>query len=306
MAQNPIGTVTDEERLIPLLTREDVLLVDVTEPIQIADVPEEGTFTWRLREEGDVPRLAFAPIDDPDEAEARHTKKVSTRDDALTIEVPKPLLVDGLGLDIEKYDDDNPLLFKPNEIADAVEVGIIPHNEPSGPVGVAIELVPMRFADGTPYRDEPVSEPSMDSDPVAQGEIAHNRGDEATPRSETISAPIDAAFVDEVLETTAVPRTEVVQALESISRYDLVSEADDDTEYEPLAVDDRVVIGLDDDTWTEKVAQELDSNDATIKAIREIHTRQANDLLQRSGDDQRKFEDHIPVVIQPDRGFENE
>lgn len=297
MAQNPIGTVSDEERLVPLLTRADVFLVDVTEPVQIADVPEEGTFAWRLREEGDVPRLAFAPVDDPDDAGALHTEELSTTDDALTIEVPESLLADGLGLDTEEYDGDNPLLFKPGELTDGIAVGMTSDGEPGGTVEGAIELVPVRFVDGTPYRDEPVSESSMDSDPVAQAELARDRGDEATPQSETISAPVDAAVVDEVLETTAVSRAAVVRALETISRRDLVDEADDDAEYDPLTVGDRALIALDDDTWNEKVVPELDTDDAAIEVARKIHARQVDDLLPRSEDDRRRFEDRTPVVV---------
>lgn len=305
MAQNPIGTVTDDESLVPLVTREAAFLVDVTEPARIADLPEGGTVVWRLREEGDVPRLAFAPVDDPDEAGALYAAELSEADGTLTIEVPEPLLADGLGLDTQEYDDDNPLLFKAGEITEGVAVGLTPEGEPAGAADVAIELVPVRFADGTPYRDEPIDDSEMDSDPVAEAELARDRGDEVTSRSETISAPIDAAFVDEVLETTDAPRTEVVRALETISRHDLVDVADDDTAYDPLTVDDRALIALDDDSWSEKVVSALDASDSVVTATREIHARQADDLLRRAEEDRERFEDRTPVVVQPNRTSKN-
>ena len=310
MAQNPIGTVTDEERLVPLLTREGAFLVDVTGPVRTADVPEEGTFAWRLREEGDVPRLALAPVDDPDEAGDLSARELSRTDDALTIGVPEPLLVDGLGLDTADYDDDNPLLFKPGEITDGIAVGMkdatsTRKGEAGGTAERAIELVPVRFTDGTPYRDEPIEESSMDSDPVAEAELARDRGDDATPRSETVSAPIDAEVVDETLETTDAPRADVVRALEAIARHDLVGQADDDTAYDPPVVDDRMLVALDDDTWNEKVALELDDDDAVVEAAREIHARQAEDLLERSGDEGERFEGHSPVVLVPDHVSED-
>jgi len=36
---NPIGTTTDEERLVPLFAGDDGSRVDVTNPVQTADVP---------------------------------------------------------------------------------------------------------------------------------------------------------------------------------------------------------------------------------------------------------------------------
>lgn len=82
--------------------------------------------------------------------------------------MPESLLADGLGLDTGTYDDDDPLLFGSIDLDDGIAVDPAADGEPAGAVEDAIELVPVRFADGTPYRDEPVSELSMDSEPVAE------------------------------------------------------------------------------------------------------------------------------------------
>lgn len=304
MARTPIGTVTDEERLVPLVTGDDGFHVDVTEPVGTAGLPERGTYAWRLRDRPDVPRLALAPVEDADEAGALPTRVLTAADDALTLAVPEPLLAEGLGLDTAAYDDDTPLLFEPRELDDDVAVGMEPGGEPAGVADVALELVPVRYADGTPYRREPVDGADLDSDPVAEGELARRPGEDGTPRSETISAPVDAPIVEDVVVATGVPRDAVVGALETIARNDLVAEEDDEATGEPLAVDDRVLIALDDDAWDEDVAAELDADDAVLAAVREIHARQADELLAGDEEGRERFEGHTPVVVHRSREYE--
>lgn len=302
MAQNPIGTVADEERLVPLLTRDGGFYVDVTAPVRDADVAEDGPVVWRSREAGDVNRLAFAPVDDPEAAGDLYTGELSSRDGAVRLTVPEPLLVDGLDLDTEAYDDDNALLFEPRALTDGMAVGMTREGEPGGAVEQAIELVPVRYADGTPFRAEPVPELSVDSDPIAEGELARAGGDEGTPQSGAISAPISPTVIEEVLDTTDAPRTDVIQALETIARHRLVGEADDAPPGEPVAVDDRVVVGLDDETWAATAAR-LDVGDAAIEATKAIHARQADDILRRSEVDPQRLEGTIPVVLGRDRAY---
>lgn len=297
MAQNPIGTMTDEDRLVPLYHRDGTFHVDVTDPIRTADVPESGTFAWRLRTNGEVPRLAFAPVDEPAEAGDVPTVELDSDGDRHTLAVPQSYLSDGLGLDTENYDPDNPLLFKPEELTEGVAVGMTREGEPGGSVGVAIELTPVRFDDGTPFRAEPVPESSMDSDPVAEGELARRAGDDGAPQSGTVSAPIDTAVVDEVVAGTEASRAEVIRGLESMSREGLVGAADDDSADEPLTVDDRAIVAVADEAWRERVALELDVNDDAVEAVREIHARQADRLLRSDRDEGARFEGRTPVVV---------
>lgn len=302
MAQNPIGTITDEERLVPLHTREDAFFVDVTEPVRIGDVPEEGTFAWRLREESDVPRLAFAPVDDAEAAGDLPTRPLSTSEEAITLDVPEALLVEGLDLDVAAYDDDNPLLFVPDEITDGIAVGMTSEGESGESVRRAIELRPIRYADGTPYLDEPARDSSMDSDPIAQAEVARDSGDdEATTRPETMSAPLAAAVVEDVLGSTDASRADVVDSLETIARQGLVSDADDESGSGPLAVGDRILVSLNEDTWTDDVVPQLDVDDSVVEAVREIHVRQADDLVQSEGNRDR-FDDHVQIVVDANSG----
>lgn len=296
MAQNPIGTVTDEDRLVALLLRDGTFLVDVTDPVRTADVPETGTFAWRLLTGGEVPRLAFAPVDEPDDAGDVPMAELDPDGDRYTLSVPRSYLSEGLGLDADAYDPDNPLLFKPEESTEGLAVGMTLEGEPGGSVGVAIELTPVRFDDGTPFRAEPVPESSMDSDPIAEGELARRPGDDGAPQSGTVSAPIDASVVDEVVAATEAQRSEVIRGLETLSREGLVSEADDAVD-EPPTVDDRALVALDDDTWRERVVPELDVSDAAVEAVRAIHARQAERLLGSDRDEVERFEGRTPVVV---------
>ena len=301
MSQNPIGTVTDEERLVPLLTGEEGFLVDVTEPVRTAGLPESGTYAWRLREEGDVGRLALAPVDGG-EAGSLPTAALAEDDGRLTLEVPTALLEEGLDLDVETYDDDEPLLFEPDEI-DGLAVGMGTGGEPGGAVETALELRPVRFADGTPYRDEPLPETSTDSDPVAEA-VHREEGEEGTPRPGTVDAPVDAGIVDEVLATADAPRSDVVDALETIARQDVVTEADD-AEGDPLVADDRAVVVLDD--WAETVVSALalefgfEPDDEALEAARAVHFRQAEALVDDDRTRRERFEGRQPVVVQPGR-----
>jgi hypothetical protein len=304
MAQNPIGTVADEERLVLLHARDDGYIVDVTEPVQHSAVPEAGTFAWRYREEGDVDRLALAPVDDPDDACALPTLELSDLDDALTIAVPEPLLADGLGLDTAPHDDDNPLLFEPRELDDGIAVGMGPEGDPGVTWAVAIELVPVRFSEGTPLHHEPIDAGSLDSDPVAEAQLAHEDG-EGTPRSDAISAPLDPPVFGDVVEEADAPRDQVVGALETISRQNLVGPENDRTSFGPLVVDEHVVVGLEEDTWQETVAAELDADVAALQASREAHARQAAALVPQSEGEDADYGGYVPVVVQPARTFES-
>lgn len=306
MAENPIGTTTDEARLVPLFAGDEEFRVDVTNPIQTADVPAEGTFALYVREQEDAPRLVLAPVEGPDEEGDLYTADLAATDDRLTIEVPEQVVADGLDLDTAGYDNDNPLLFEPDEITGGLAVGMTLDAEPADTVDVGIELRPVRYADGSSYSDEPLFDSSMDSDPVVEETLAHEQGEDGTPQSGTISAPVDAAYVDGVLETADASRPAVVDALETMARTDLVGQADDDSTRDPLVADDRMVVVLDDENWTEKVATELDVDGAAVEAAREIHARQVDDLLRRADADWETFAEWNPVVVQPTRRYESD
>ena len=306
MAENPIGTTTDEERLVPLFADDDGFRVDVTNPVQTADVPEDGTFALYYREQEDAPRLVAAPVEDDEDAGDLFTTDVATTDGKRTLAVPEQFVADGLGLDPAGYDNDNPLLFEPDELTGGVAVGMTLDGEPGSTVENGIELRPLRYADGAPYSDEPLFESSMDSDPVVEETLAHERGEDGTPQSGTISAPLDAAYVDGVLETSDASRAAVVEALETIARDGLVAQADDDSTRAPLVADDRMVVVLNDENWAAKVAEELDADETTVDAVRRIHARQADELLAQADGEWDTFVEWNPVVVQPTRHYESD
>lgn len=305
MARN-IGTVTDEERLVPLLAGDDGYVVDVTHPVRTTEVPAEGAYAWRLREESDVPRLAFAPVADDDEAGALPTRELSADGDALLLPVPERLLADGLGLDLDAYDDDEPLLFEPAELDDEMAVGMTREDAPAGTADVAVELVPLRFGDGTPYpeREHPTAEGSPDSDPVAEAAVARGGGDGTPSRSGTVSAPVDAPVLDEVLSAVDADRENVVAALETVARRGLVGVEHDASPHAPLTVDGRALVAVDDGTWRDEVVPRLDVDEAAAEAAREVHARQIDALVPADSDERERFGGRTPVVVEPPHDHE--
>lgn len=299
MAENPIGT-TDEERLVPLRVRDGEFRLDVTRPVRTVDASAGEPVAWRLREAGDVDRLLLVPVDDADEAGALPASELSETNGSITARVPETLIADGLGLDPDSYDGDNPLLFEPETVADDVAVGMEPSGEPGDVAETAVELTPVRFSDGTPFGDEPLSESALDSDPVAETVSEREEGAEGAPRSDAISAPVDPGLVDDVIQTGDASREAVVEALETMARRGLVTEADNEAEARPVVEDDRAVVGLESDTFERKVTANLDADRTTVEAVHAIHARQADALLERAGASSRGFATLNPVVVQPD------
>jgi hypothetical protein len=227
-----------------------------------------------------VPSLALVPVpgdEVPDETVAGHVG----RGDAFPI--PKALVTEGLELDPGEYDDDNPLLLKPDEIDEGVAAAAMPTGAPAPAAETALELQPVRFANGTPYRDEPAPEASLDSDPVAEEELARASDAEGAPQSGTVSASVNSSFVDDVLADREADRDEVIKA---ISRHGLVDEGDDATEYDPLVVDGREVIVVEADFWETEIAAEVGVGREALDAARESHYRQAAGLFERSNADE--------------------
>jgi|GEM_PF-6406751 len=295
MAQNPIGTAIDRDRMVELGREEGAFVADVAEQVETAGLPDGSAVVWRLREEGDVPRLALVPVPEaeiPDDTVAGHVGE----DDAVPI--PRALVAEGLELDPEEYDPDNPLLFKPGEIESGVAAAAMPTGAPAPAADTALELQPVRFADGTPYRDDPVPEESLDSDPIAEAALDRDAEAEGAPQSGTVSAPIDSSFVDDVLASRGVDREQVIEVLEAVARHDLIGPEDDATEYDPLTVDDRAVIVVDADVWEAEIAPEVDVDRDALDAARKIHHRQAADLYERANaDEEREIAESRDAVV---------
>lgn len=307
MAENPIGTAAEEKRLIPLRTGGDAFYVEVAEPADVAGIPTEDPVAWTLDpdpdpseavdEEAGAPRLYFGSVSDEDQEEAIHTRAPSTEGEAIAIEVPRSLLTDGLGLDLEAYDDENPLLFEPVVLEEPVAART-EADAPAPLLDPVVGLVPVRFGDGTPYRDEVLPETDRESDPVVEAHL--DREADSIPRPETASAPIDPEVIDRVVETADVSRSDLVETLEAIQRADVVDESDAANEYAPLTAEDRVAVVVDPDTWGE-VAAAVEGDPDALDAARRAHEQQAEELVRRA--DASEYHgfaaEHDAVVVRP-------
>ncbi|MFC6727274.1 hypothetical protein ACFQDG_01255 [Natronoarchaeum mannanilyticum] len=295
MAQNPIGTAIDRDRMVELGREDGAFVVDVAEQVETADLPDGAAVVWRLRKEGDVARLALVPVPEDEVPDDTVAGRVG-EDESLPI--PRSLITEGLELDPEAYDPENPLLFKRGEIGEVAAAAAMPTGAPAPAADTALELQPVRFADGTPFHDEPVPEESLDSDPIAEAELERDADAGGEPQSGTVSAPIDSSFVNEVLTNRGVDREQVIEVLEAIARHDLIGPEDDATEYDPLTVDDRAVIVVDADVWEAEIAPEVDVERDALDAARKIHHRQAADLYDRANaDEEREIAESRDAVV---------
>ncbi|ELZ16500.1 hypothetical protein C477_15750 [Haloterrigena salina JCM 13891] len=283
MATNPTGTVLDDDRLLELretaTTAASELALEVTPVADFMGAEAGDHVDWGVDEYEDEPMLVLSAIPDPQTGDAPYPRQLREEGGEIVAPVPDPLVraasPEGLGLDLESYDADRPLLFDAMTAAET------------------IGLVPVRFDDGDPYRPEPLPGTPDDSDPVAEETIARERDGDPTPRPETMDAPIDALVLDEVMAEapTDVPEADVVGILEGIETHDIVGSGDHVAGKPPLTVDDRAVCLLEDGAWTDRIAPALESNavdvDAdALEAAREAHERQALRLIDAADADE--------------------
>lgn len=285
MSQNPVGTVADEERLIELRTDDSgSFVVSIDDAASDAGIDADAEVDWRAVGGGDVPRLLVGPIDPEDREAAADPRSPTDEDGTLRVEVPAALVGEaGLGLDPDAYDADNPLLLAP-DATDAPVATAPGDREPAALMDEALFLEPVRFADGTPFRDEPTSEAPEDSDPIAEAAL-EEREEGATPQPETVSAPIDPAVIEGVAGGSDIAYEELVSALEAIDRRDLLGLEDAVVEYGPFTVDDRIIAVVGDDKWETDIAAELDLDGDALEAARRAHNGQAETLLRDAGPD---------------------
>lgn len=300
MSKRPTGTVTDEDRLVALeandeppdsagetgepadageaIDRDRVDDVDPSESSYAVDVTAllerldadlgPGTVVdWGADEEGD-PMLVFGPLDEGGIDDAAYPRRCYERDGDAYVPVPDRLLRappgDGIGLDLESYDPSTPLLF--DSVATDVTVG----------------LVPVRFADGTPYGDEPLPDAPERSDPVAEAVLEHDETTaDGTPRPETVDAPVDPDVLEETVGERDLALGDLADVLETIERRDLVGEADAVGEYPPISADDRAILVVPDDFWERTLEPQLEAADpGALEAATTVHERQARRLIE--------------------------
>lgn len=303
MAQNPIGTVEDEDRLIALRKdahgTDDGFAVAVTEPVEEAGIPAGVTIEWTMYLAADIPRLVFGEIAEGSDEEAVNPRELLDADGRMIAPVPTALLGGGdrgLGLDLDAYDDANPLLFEPTAIDDPTPIENPAGRQPAPLLEPAIELEPVRFDDGTPYRRDPQDE-AVDSDPVAEGVLERSDDADPDPKSDAISAPIAAPIVDDVAETTGVSRDDLTGVLETIARRDVIDTDDAMTDADAFTVEDRVVALVEEGAWTEEIAPVLDADEDALTAARLAHERQTERLLRRGDVETDRLETAEAIVV---------
>ncbi len=297
MATNPTGTVLDDDRLLALretaATSTSELALELTPVAEFVDATPGDHVDWDVDEYEGEPMLVLSGIPDDRTADAPYPRRLREESGEVVAPVPDPLVradpPEGLGLDLEAYDPDRPLLFDAMTAAET------------------IGLVPVRFDDGEPYRAEPLPETPDVGDPVAEGTIERERGGDPAPRPETMDAPIDPLIFDEVVADapTDVPVADVVGILEAVETHDLVGTGDHVAGVPPLSADGRAVPLLPEAAWTERIGPELEGTgiDAAGDALavaRECHETQARELIDAAEEPEYRdlADEYTPLVTE--------
>ncbi len=286
----------DDDRLLELhragKSTESPLAVTVTPVLERLEMPEDSHIDWNVDERDQDPMLVFGRISEDEVSDAAYPRRLHDTDGEISAPVPDTLLStdppDGIGLERESYDPDNPLLFE------------------SIATGETVGLIPARFDDGTPFRREPLPETDTRSDPIAQAELERDdASDDPSPRPETIDAPIDAEVLETVVEKTDVSFKALSGVLEDLSRQRLVGESNAVGEYPPVAVDDRGICIVSNDEWEERLEPELSMDDSSVlEAARLVHNRQAKRLLAEIEDPEKRhrgFDEEYDAIVTDER-----
>ncbi|MGQ3414155.1 hypothetical protein ACT4ML_18155 [Natrinema sp. LN54] len=295
MSTRPTGTVLDDDRLLALRETDETaaseLAVVVTPVADHMGAASGDHIDWDVDDYEDVPMLVCSGIEEAATADAPYPRQLREEGGEIVAPVPDPLVradpPEGLGLDLESYDTDDPLLF------DAITTG------------ETIGLVPVRFDNGETYRADPLPGVADDSDPVAEEVIAHEDRGDPTPRPETMSAPIDADAFEAALAAADrdAPATDVIGILEAIERFDLVGTGDHVAGVPPLSADERAVCLLEDDVWTARLGPELEAESVDVDpdalaVARAVHERQARELIDAAGTTEYEglADEYAPIV----------
>ncbi|ELY69512.1 hypothetical protein C489_04426 [Natrinema versiforme JCM 10478] len=285
----------DDDRLLALRETDETaaseLAVVVTPVADYMDAASGDHIDWDIDDAEDVPMLVCSGVEAAATADAPYPRQLREEGGEIVAPVPDPLVraepPEGLGLDLETYDTDDPLLF------DAITTG------------ETIGFVPVRFDNGETYRADPLPGVADDSDPIAEAVIEHEDRGDPTPRPETMSAPIDADAFESALAAADrdASATDVIGILEAIERFDLVGTGDHVAGVPPLSADERAVCLLEDDVWTARLGPELEAEGVDVSpdalaVARAVHERQARLLIDaaETGEYEGLADEYAPVV----------
>ncbi|WP_408958759.1 hypothetical protein [Natrinema sp. 74] len=293
MSTRPTGTVLDDDRLLELRETDETaaseLAVVVTPVTEYLNVTRGGHVDWDIDQHEEQPMLVCSGIEDAATADAPYPRELREENGETVAPIPDTLVraepPQGLGIALEGYDANRPLLF------DAITSG------------ETIGLIPIRFDDGEAYRAESLPDVGSDSDPVAEEVIEHEGRGDPTPRPETMDAPIDPAVLETVLAERDADETNVIGLLEAVERSDLIGTGEHVAGVPPLSVDSRAVCMLPEDVWTERLGPELEAegvetDSEALAAVQAVHELQARALIDIAATTEYEgLEDEYTLVV---------
>lgn len=242
----------------------------------------EVDFLWD--EDGPMLLLGKIPSDEADDSQ--RARKVSDRGSTLSVKPPKEFLEDdpefGLGLDIDTYDNDNPVLL--DSMVTAGSVGLVP-------LGFADELEELSESETeTETAAEAATEAETEAD--VDGADAEDQADTSGP-----GHPVGVDAVTTAAQLTGIDEDELHGALETLQDTVTVDDVEAADDFEPLDAGDRVVIVVEREAW-ERLEETLGLDHALAEAARMAHTQQAEDLaVDYGGDEFRRFSRQYSAVV---------
>lgn len=233
-------------------------------------------FIW---DDGDEdPMLIFGKL--PDRAgdgefeDAARTRTVSDHQSTLSVKPPKEFLESdpdlGLGLDIDAYDNSNPLLFEPLVMEDAV--GLVPIDH---------------------YEAVTAAQREAEGDEAEEGDDA----EADAPRQTDPEHPVSESAVATAAQVTGVTAAALQSALAMVAEAVGPDDVEPVEEFAPLEADGHTVLVVDDEQWR-RIAEQAGLDDTVGEAARLAHTQYAEDLaVAHGGSEFRRFSRRYDAVV---------
>ncbi|MFC4553614.1 MULTISPECIES: hypothetical protein [Halorussus] len=226
---------------------------------------EAGDYLYSDLEDAETdPLLILNRADDPGENPDSNPelRRVMDTGTSLSVKIPRRHLDEfGLGLNLDDYDNENPLLFEP--LVDDGLVGLVPLGYVDGR-----EFVPRAF------RDQDSGETTPEESESEQATLGGSVESTATPISEQA---ITAAA-----QTVGVNRDRLVDVLETINES--VSEDDLNLidEASPVQLDDVTVYFVTPETWPD-AADDLALDEDLLEAAKLAYVRASEEIILKTG-----------------------
>ena len=220
----------------------------VTEAVDAAGIDREATVDVDILADESPPVLAVIEIPDEEQTVARFGRTLGYDGSSSRVRIPPTLLrrdrPQGLGLDLDEYDKDNPLLFEPI------------------PMEGVVFLEPVRYADGTSFTQD--GEDDEDDARTIQNEHAEQH-----------SVPIDV--VNQTAQVTGVTRDAIHTALAVVEEFEIEPDSQPVDDVVEVGDETDAIIYILEEGRT--VADFLDVEpDAVTEAVEQLFQDLATDL----------------------------